>query len=81
MKYKLKTAVLQLNGIKKPKRGKVLRRKAFRGHILGKKSQKRKRNLRSKGIVFKGEITRNQIVCCQLYLKEEIIWFVLNAVT
>ena len=32
--------------------GKVKHRKAFRGHILGKKSPKRKRNLRQDGVVI-----------------------------
>jgi len=29
---------------------------AYKGHILEKKSQKRKRNLRTKALVFKGEL-------------------------
>ena len=41
----------------KTKTGKILRRKAYRGHILEKKSQKRKRNLRQKGLVSNGELT------------------------
>lgn len=31
--------------------GKVKRAKAYKGHLLGKKTQKRKRNLRQSGIV------------------------------
>ncbi|HNX41454.1 MAG TPA: 50S ribosomal protein L35 [Candidatus Aminicenantes bacterium] len=37
--------------------GKVLRSKAFKSHILTKKSRKRKRNLRHPGLVFEGEMT------------------------
>jgi len=40
---------------KKTKTGKIKRMKAFKSHILTKKSAKRKRNLRKAGLVFKGE--------------------------
>ncbi len=36
--------------------GKVKRNKAYRGHILTKKSSKRKRGLRSPGTVSHGEV-------------------------
>jgi large subunit ribosomal protein L35 len=55
MKNKLKTRSAAAKRYQKTKTGKILRRKAFRGHILEKKSQKRKRNLRVKGLVSKGE--------------------------
>ncbi len=38
--------------------GKIKRKKAFRSHILTKKSTKRKRNLRGDAIVFKGDAVR-----------------------
>ena len=56
MKQKLKTRSSAAKRYTKTKTGKIVRRKAFRGHILEKKSQKRKRNLRTKGLVFKGEL-------------------------
>lgn len=56
MKNKLKTRKSASKRYQKSKSGKILRRKAFRGHILEKKSQKRKRNLRHKGLVSPGEI-------------------------
>ncbi len=40
---------------KKTKTGKIKRRRAYKGHLLTKKSPKRKRNLRKPGFVFKGE--------------------------
>ena len=56
MTYKLKNRSSAEKRYKKTKTGKVLRRKAFRGHILEKKSPKQKRHLRSKTLVFKGEV-------------------------
>jgi large subunit ribosomal protein L35 len=56
MKKKLKTRSAVAKRFQKTKTGKILRRKAFRGHILEKKSQKQKRNLRRKGLVSPGEI-------------------------
>jgi|TARA_B110000046_G_scaffold174292_1_gene197864 large subunit ribosomal protein L35 len=56
MKNKLKTRSSAAKRYQKTKTGKILRRKAYRGHILEKKSQKRKRNLRQKGLVSPGEI-------------------------
>ena len=38
--------------------GRIKRKKAFRSHILTKKSQKRKRNLRKDGFVFVGDVHR-----------------------
>ena len=55
MKQKLKTRSSAAKRYTKTKTGKIVRRKAFRGHILEKKSQKRKRNLRQKGLVSPGE--------------------------
>ncbi|SNT23264.1 LSU ribosomal protein L35P [Anaerovirgula multivorans] len=40
---------------KKTKTGKIKRAKAYKSHILTKKSAKRKRNLRKATLVFKGE--------------------------
>ena len=56
MKNKLKTRSSALKRYQKTKTGKILRRKAFRGHILEKKSSKRKRFLRQKGLVKKGDV-------------------------
>ena len=56
MKNKLKTRSSAAKRYQKTKTGKILRRKAYIGHILEKKSQKRKRNLRQKGLVSPGEI-------------------------
>ena len=56
MKYKLKNRSSAAKRYKKTKTGKILRRKAFRGHILEKKSPKQKRHLRTKTLVFEGEI-------------------------
>lgn len=38
--------------------GKIKRSKAYKSHILGKKSQKRKRNLRKSGIVSAADFGR-----------------------
>lgn len=40
---------------KKTKTGKIKRMKAFKSHILTKKTAKRKRNLRKAALIFKGE--------------------------
>jgi large subunit ribosomal protein L35 len=55
MKNKLKTRRAAAKRYQRTKTGKILRRKAFRGHILEKKSQKRKRNLQKKGCISKGD--------------------------
>ena len=56
MKQKLKTKSAAAKRYRKTRTGKVMRRMAYKGHILEKKSQKRKRNLRTKALVFKGEL-------------------------
>ena len=56
MKNKLKTRSSTQKRYKKTGTGKFIRRKAFKGHILEKKSPKRKRHLRKTGLVSKGEI-------------------------
>tara|TARA_B100000768_G_C11196128_1_gene339570 strand:+ start:658 stop:855 length:198 start_codon:yes stop_codon:yes gene_type:complete len=56
MKQKLKTKSSAAKRYRKTKTGKVMRRMAYKGHILEKKSQKRKRKLRTKATVFKGEL-------------------------
>lgn len=53
---KLKTRHSAAKRYKKTKTGLYLRRKAYRGHILEKKAPDRKRRLRTKGQVFKGEV-------------------------
>jgi large subunit ribosomal protein L35 len=55
MKIKLKTRSSAVKRFQQTKTGKILRRKAFRGHLLEKKSSKRKRNFRSKVLVSLGE--------------------------
>ena len=63
MSYKLKNRSSAEKRYKKTKTGKILRRKAFRGHILEKKSPKQKRRLRNKANVFIGEIrARNRML-------------------
>nr|YP_010938273.1 ribosomal protein L35 [Meringosphaera mediterranea]WLD05786.1 ribosomal protein L35 [Meringosphaera mediterranea]WLD05804.1 ribosomal protein L35 [Meringosphaera mediterranea]WLD06024.1 ribosomal protein L35 [Meringosphaera mediterranea] len=62
MKNKLKTRSSAAKRYQKTKNGKVLRRKAYRGHILEKKSQKRKRNLRQKGLVFSGDAKQIELM-------------------
>lgn len=56
MKLKLKTRSSAAKRYKKTKTGKIVRRKAFKGHILEKKSPTRKRNLRQKGLVSAGDL-------------------------
>ena len=56
MAYKLKTKSAAAKRYKRTKNDKFIRRPAYKGHILEKKSQKRKRNLRTKANVFKGEL-------------------------
>ncbi len=55
MKNKLKTRSSAAKRYQKTKTGKILYKKAFRGHILEKKSAKRKRALRQKGVVTAGD--------------------------
>ena len=56
MKQKLKSRSAAAKRYQKTKTGKILRKKAYKGHILEKKSPKRKRNLRQKGLVSKGDL-------------------------
>ena len=51
MTQKLKTKRAILKRYKITKTGKILRRQAFRGHILEKKSSNRKRHLRKKTLL------------------------------
>nr|YP_009677049.1 ribosomal protein L35 [Dictyocha speculum]QDH81710.1 ribosomal protein L35 [Dictyocha speculum] len=55
MKNKLKTRSSAQKRYKKTGTGKFIRRKAFKGHILEKKSAKRKRNLNLRECVSKGD--------------------------
>lgn len=50
---KIKTKKSVAKRFKKTKRGKIKRSRAFKSHILTKKSGKRKRGLRKSGIVSK----------------------------
>ncbi|MCT4594104.1 MAG: 50S ribosomal protein L35 [Anaeromicrobium sp.] len=52
---KMKTHRGAAKRFKLTKKGKVKRAKAFTSHILTKKSQKRKRNLRKAAIMAKGD--------------------------
>ena len=52
---KLKTKKGAAKRFKVTESGKIKRKKAYRGHILTKKSSKRKRNLRKPEYVFSGE--------------------------
>lgn len=52
-KYKLKTNRGAAKRFKATASGKLKRSKAYTSHILGKKSPKRKRNLRQAGLVDK----------------------------
>ena len=52
---KLKTKKGAAKRFKITKNGKIKRKKTYRGHILTKKSSKRKRNLRKPGYVFSSE--------------------------
>ncbi|KAB3529816.1 50S ribosomal protein L35 [Alkaliphilus serpentinus] len=57
---KMKTHKGAAKRLKKTKTGKIKRFKAFKSHILTKKSAKRKRNLRQAAIVSKGDQKRIQ---------------------
>ncbi len=52
---KMKTHRGAAKRFKKTAKGKVKRSKAYKSHILTKKSQKRKRNLRKAGLVAKSD--------------------------
>lgn len=55
MSLKLKTRSSAAKRYRKTCQNKYIRRKAYRGHILEKKSPKCKRNLRNKAVVTKGD--------------------------
>jgi len=59
---KLKTKRAVLKRFKKTATGKFLRRKAFKSHILEKKSEKRKRALCQKAVACKGDAKNIQQV-------------------
>jgi len=52
---KIKTRKSALKRFKKTVTGKFMRRKAFKGHLLEKKTSKRKKNLSRRMVVFKGD--------------------------
>ena len=52
---KIKTRKSALKRFRKTATGKFMRRKAFKGHLLEKKTAKRKANLSRKMVVFKGD--------------------------
>jgi large subunit ribosomal protein L35 len=52
---KIKTRKSALKRFRKTATGKFMRRKAFKGHLLEKKTSKRKANLSRKMVVFKGD--------------------------
>jgi large subunit ribosomal protein L35 len=55
---KMKTHRGAKKRLKKTASGKLKRRRAYKSHILTKKSQKRKRRLRKPDLVHKGEAKR-----------------------
>lgn len=55
---KMKTHRGAAKRFKKTGTGKIRRLKAFRGHLLGKKSAKRKRRLRKKALVSAADMKR-----------------------
>ena len=59
---KQKTHKAMAKRFKVTAKGKVKHRKAFRGHILGKKSGNRKRHLRQDGVIT--GVTATMIVDC-----------------
>jgi len=52
---KIKTRKSALKRFRKTPTGKFIRRKAFKGHLLEKKTSKLKKNLSRKMVVFKGD--------------------------
>lgn len=52
---KIKTRKSALKRFRKTVTGKFIRRKAFKGHLLEKKTSKRKGRLSRKMVVFKGD--------------------------
>jgi len=59
---KLKTKKAVMKRFKKTATGKFVRRKAFKSHILEKKSEKRKRSLCQKAVSTKGDAKNIQQV-------------------
>ncbi|MFO7914436.1 MAG: 50S ribosomal protein L35 [Candidatus Krumholzibacteriales bacterium] len=59
---KIKTNKGAAKRFKITKNGKIKRKKAFAGHIMGKKSSKRKRNLRQAGLVDKTNAKKIKIL-------------------
>ena len=59
---KMKTHRGAAKRIKKTASGKFKKSKAFKSHILGKKSAKRKRNLRKSNIVSKSEVKKLRLL-------------------
>ena len=55
---KMKTHRGAKKRLKKTASGKLKRMRAYKSHILTKKTQKRKRRLRNPDVVFKGEAKR-----------------------
>lgn len=55
---KLKTKKSAKKRFRLTKSGKVKRNKAYAGHIMGKKTRKRKRNLRKSAIAVSGDAKR-----------------------
>lgn len=60
---KMKTNRGAAKRFKKTGTGKVSRGKAFRNHILTSKTTKRKRNLRRKGIMARGDARKTLKLC------------------
>ncbi|MBN2120233.1 MAG: 50S ribosomal protein L35 [Candidatus Omnitrophica bacterium] len=58
MKKKLKTKKALAKRVKITKRGKILRRKGGKSHLLSGKSSKRKRSLRKATLVSKGHLKK-----------------------
>lgn len=55
---KIKTKKSAAKRFCKSGKGKIMRNKAYRRHILTHKSRKRKRNLGKKALVFSGDVLR-----------------------
>jgi large subunit ribosomal protein L35 len=58
MPHKRKTCKAAAKRFRKTASGKIKFQKAGRGHLLSSKSRKRKRHLRSRGVLHKSEIKR-----------------------
>jgi len=55
---KIKTLRAAAKRFKKTARGKIRRKKAYASHIMGKKSPKRKRHLRTPGLIDSSDLSR-----------------------